>query len=91
MHDALELGTKCWQRQLGKWRNFIIAQMVRGQLDAEEQMKSKKCCHVQQHWENHMLFVGDNNEVFLFSPAHWLLLSLLGCRKAEEMILQWAI
>lgn len=41
------------------WRvcNFIIAQMVRGQVDTEEQIKSKDCRPVQPRWENHMLFV----------------------------------
>ena len=68
------------------WRvwNFLIAQMARGQLDTEEQMKSTDCRHVQPRWANHMLFVQHNNQVFLLSPAHWLLLSLSGGRSTER-------
>lgn len=50
--------------------------MVRGQLSTEEQMKEKNGGHVQPHGARHMPFVQDDSEVFLFSSAHWLLLSL---------------
>lgn len=55
MGNTLEL--ECLQKKLRSGWNFIIAQMVRGQLDTEKQMKPKERCHVHPHWENHMLFV----------------------------------
>lgn len=40
---------KVWTKETWNAGNFIIAQMVRGLLDTEEQMKSNNGGHVQPH------------------------------------------